>query len=259
MVIITNLEGKSLPLIDIDFLSRTRGTNGDYEIMLVVRRTDRNAEAFKLIDDESLITLKDGNKFRIKDIEKEASNNVTKLEVTAQHSFYDNVDNYQYDIIEKEKVLSLHEALTHALKGTDITFSIDNRDDFEKYSFENFGDDTSIALFKKAQENFEFEFDVENNTHLRIYKQLGSKSKGIQMRWKQNIVTIKQSISTQNLSTYIKGYGKPKEDKDGEVIEGEYEVAIDYTSPNAEKYGIRHAKPYSNEKITDETTMLRYL
>lgn len=258
MVIITNLDGKSLPLIDIDFLSRTRGTNGDYQITLSVRRTKRNAEAFKLIEDESLITLKDGNKFRVKNIDKETVNNVSSIEVTAaQHSFYDAVDNFQYKIIEKEKVLSLHEALTHALEGTDITFYIE--DDFDKYSFENFGDDTSIALFKKAQENFEFEFDVENNTHLRIYKQLGSKTKGIQMRWKQNIATIKQSISTQNLSTYIKGYGKPKEDADGNVIEGKYEVEMDYTSPNAKKYGIRHATPYSNEKIKDEATMLRYL
>lgn len=257
MVIITNLEGKSLPLIDIDFLSRTRGTNGDYEITLVVRRTEKNAEAFKLIEDESLIKLEDGNKFRIKDISRETIGNVTKLEVTAQHSFYDRVDNFQYNIIPKEKVLSLHEALTHALDGTDITFYIE--DDFENYSFENFGDDTSIALFNKAKDSFKFEFDIENNTHLRVYKQLGSASKGIQMRWKQNIVTIKQSTSTNNLSTYIKGYGKPKEDDEGQIIEGEYEVETDYTSPNADKYGIRHAAPYSNDKITDKDTMLRYL
>src|SRR5699024_5042029 len=106
--------------------------------------------------------------------------------------------------------------------------------DFKGYSFEDFGDDNSISLFNKAKDLFEFEFIIDNNNHLEIYNRTG-KNDGMQMRWKHNIVTIKQEDNTQNLSTYIKGYGKPKEDEDGNPIEGEYIVATDYTYPNAKK------------------------
>jgi len=256
MLIITNLNGESLPLRNIDALSRTRGTNGDYQIKLVAHRTDKNSKAFDLLEEESIITLPDGNKFRVKVREKQSIDNTVRIEATALHTLYDNVSNYQYDVIKGEKVLSLHQALTHALEGTNITFYIE--DEFDSYSFENFGDDNSIALFNKIKESYEFEFDIENNTHLRIYKQLG-KNNNTQLRYKHNIKTLKLEDNTHNLATYIKGYGKPKEDKEGNVIDGEYEVAIDYTSPNADKYGIRTASPYYNEKITNKNTMQRYL
>src|SRR5699024_6875213 len=256
MLIVTNLAGEALPLSKVDFLARTRGTNGDYEIKLIARDKGRNSKVFDLIEHESIITLPDGNKFRIKVLEKTVEGDVLNVEVTALHVFYDNIDNYQYDIIEGEKVLSVHQALTHAFEGTDVTFTVYG--DFKGYSFEDFGDDNSISLFNKAKDLFEFEFIIDNNNHLEIYNRTG-KNDGMQMRWKHNIVTIKQEDNTQNLTTYIKGNGNPKEDKDGNPIEGEYIVATDYTSPNAKKYGIRHAEPYYNEKITHEDTMLEYL
>lgn len=257
MVIITNLDGKTLPLVDVEFLHRTRGTNGDHEIFMVANETDRNTRSFNLVDHESIIELPDGNTFRIKKLDKEIVNNVQRVELTARHTFYDTVGNYQYEIIEGEKVLSLHQLLSHAFEGTDITFTI--HDDFDNYSFENFGNANSIKLFNDIKDNIPFEFNISNNTHLEIYKQIGSTDKNLQMRYKQNIVTIKKEDNTENLATEIKGFGKPKEDAEGNQIEGEYEVEITYTSPNAERYGVIVADPYYNEKITHEPTMLRYL
>lgn len=254
MIIITDLSGKSLPLIKVDKINRTRNINGTHELKLTVKRTEKNKQAFDLIEHEALVTLAN-NRYRIKSLEKRTVLNLVELEVTALHEFYDCVDVYQYNVISDVRMLSLHEALTHALEETDYTFSI--RDDFDTLQFENFGNDNAIKLFNYVKERFNFEFTIENK-HLTIHKQIG-KQKNLQLRWKHNIKTIKQFDNTNNLSTYIKGFGKQKVDEEGAVIEDEYVVTAEYTSPNAKKYGIRHAQPIKDDRFEHKDALLQYI
>lgn len=255
MLIITNLEGKSLPLPKVDKFERKRGTNGDYEVVLRVRKTERNKEVFNLIKTESIITL-GKEKYRIKDIDVNIENNQPVVEAIAFHQLYDMSGDYQEEIIPGEKVLSLHQALTHALEPTDYTFIIE--DEFDNISLEDFGDNKSLALFNELKQKFGFEFSIENK-HFTIVKRLGSENNQ-QMRWKHNIKAIVMNDNTHNLALRIKGYGKPKEDEEGNIIEGEYEVEAEYISPHAHKYDrMITATPYYNEKITYYDTLLRYL
>lgn len=255
MLIVTDLYNNSLPLLDYDRLERKIGTNGDNEVTLTIRRSERNAKAFDLIETESILTFQE-NSYRIKVLDKNTTvDGVVKIEAIAWHVFYDSIDNFQHKIIKGETVLTLHRAISHALQGTSITFQIDDK--FDSVSFENFGDDNSIALFDELKTKFGFEFSIMHE-HLTIVKQLG-KTENKQMRYKHNIKAITMEDNTHELSTYIKGYGKPVEDEDGSPIEGEYIVADEYTSPNIEKYGMREATPYFNEKITHHPTLRRYL
>lgn len=256
MILITDLHNNTLPLKNVDKFERKRATNGDYEITMQVKRTEDNKAAFDLIKTESIIAYKD-NSFRVKELNKETlSDGVVRIEITqAWHVLYDSVDTYQHKIITGEKVLSIHQALTHALEGTGLTFIV--KDDFDTISFENYGDDNSSSLFQEAMSKFGFEFSIDNN-HFTIVKQVG-KNNGKQMRYKHNIQTISVADNTKDLSTKIVGYGKLKEDDEGNQIDGEYVVTDEYISPNADLYGIREATPYSNEKITHKPTLRKYL
>jgi hypothetical protein len=57
------------------------------------------------------------------------------------------------------------------------------------------------------------------------------------------VKTITRDVNTNNLSTYIKGFGNKNED-------GTYAIQSEYTSPNASIFGIRHAKPVYDERYT---------
>lgn len=256
-LIVTNLAGESLPLLDYRPPMRTRNIDGTHTLSVVIREIIKNKRAVDLIEGEGKLSL-NNNTYRIKKLNRDVKGNVPQLEITALHTFFDIIHDYQYDIIEGEKVLSLHQGLSHALEKTDITFIIE--DEFDSLSFENFGDANSLNLFEKLRTSFGFEFIIENDTFLRIRKQIGSTDKPVQMRWKHNIVTIKEEIDTTNLATYVKGYGKPKEDADGNIVKDEYVVATEYTSPKAHLYDkLYHADPVYDERFIHEPALREHL
>jgi len=115
---------------------------------------------------------------------------------------------------------------------------------------ENFGDDNALALFQKILELYGAEFDLVGN-EVRLYKQIGYNT-DFQFRYKHNIKTLSKTIKTDNLSTYIKGYGKQNDD-------GTYVATAEYTSPMAAIYGIRHAEPVYDERFTNNESLLEYI
>lgn len=256
LIIVTNLAGESLPLLDHRPPMRRRNIDGTHTLSVTIPETAKNKRAFYLIEAEGKLSL-DNNTYRIKQMQRDVKGNVPQTEITALHTFFDIIHNYQYDIIEGEKVISLHQGLSFAFEGTGITFIIE--DDFDNISFENFGAANSLNLFEKLRTNFGFEYIIENDTFLRIRKRIGSQTQA-QMRWKHNIKTIKEEVDTTNLSTYIKGYGKPKEDEEGNIIEGEYVVEAEYTSPNAHLYEeLYHADPVYDERFIHRDALLNYM
>ena len=130
--------------------------------------------------------------------------------------------------------------LSFTLQGTGYTFSV--IDSFSTVEFENFGDDTALALFQKVLERYGAEFDIVG-TEIRIYEKIGPSVVDFQFRYAHNIKTFSKTGNTDNLSTYIKGFGKQNED-------GSYVVETDYTSPMAAIWGIRHAKPIRDDRYT---------
>jgi hypothetical protein len=257
LLVITDITtDTSLPLVDFNPPKRTRGVKNNHQLELTVKATERNKEAFKLIKYESVITLA-GNKYVIKNIaRKMADNEVVEVDILGVHEFFTRtVDNYQYDVIEGERVLSVHQALTHALEGTGYSFTV--RDEFDGYSFENFGDDFSSVLFNTAQDNFRFEVEITDDL-IEVYKQVG-KDTDEQVRWKHNIKTLRAEENSTNFATYIRGTGRTKEDENGIVIEGEFEAEAEYTSPMAEVFGIRHAKPVEDRRYRNDTALRNHL
>jgi phage minor structural protein len=245
MLIVTNLSGQTEALTDYKSLERKRRVNGERSLSFLVPKTPRNEHAFDLIQDESIIEY-DGDKYRIKQIEERLVGNTPVKQVHAEHVFFDIIDVYQYGTISGTK--SINETLSFALNGTGYTFTV--VDSFNSVEFENFGDDTALALFQKILERYQAEFDIVG-TDVRIYNQIGSQT-DFQFRYKHNIKTFAKTVKTDNLSTYIKGYGKQNDD-------GTYQAVAEYTSPMADIYGIRHAPPVKDERFTDSTSLLDYI
>lgn len=251
MLKITSLNNKTLPLLGTSQPERIRDLDGTHTLTLHVTETETNGVAFAYIENEAILTA-DGDKYIIKDIKPSVIADTVSYEIEAVHKFFNDTGTlWIYDVIKDRKVLTLHQALTHCLPSN-YTFTI--HDDFNNVSFENFGDDWSLALFEKIRVAYNFEY-VKDGTHLEIHEQIGNKTNK-QMRYKHNIITIEGGLNSTNLATYIEGKGKPVEDEEGNSIEGEYVVTANYTSPLAETYGIMHAKPVSDERFTDKTALL---
>nr|WP_275065460.1 phage tail protein [Bacillus velezensis] len=100
---------------------------------------------------------------------------------------------------------------------------------------QNFGWDNSLALLRSILEKFGAEFDYAGK-RIYIAKKIGSKKDEPFLRYKYNVSEPEKEIDTSSFTTYIRGYGKQKDD-------GTYVVQAEYTSPLAAIYGIKHAEP----------------
>jgi Prophage endopeptidase tail/Prophage endopeptidase tail N-terminal domain len=208
MLVVTSLQGQTEALTDYKDLTRKRRVNGERSLSFLLLKTERNADAFDLVQEESIIEY-DGEEYRIKKIEERLIGNTPVKQVEAQHVFFDIIDVYQYGTLSNGNK-SINEVLSFALNGTGYTFSI--IDSFGTEYFENFGNDNALALFKKVLETFQAEFKIVGND-VQIYQQIGSTSPE-PFWYKYNIKTLSRSVDTANLCTYIKGFGKKVDEKD---------------------------------------------
>jgi hypothetical protein len=111
---------------------------------------------------------------------------------------------------------SINEILSFILSGHNSGWTFSVIDAFGTISIEkdsqHFGNDTALALFQKTLELFQAEFDL-SGTDVRIRTKIGS-TPDFQFRFKHNIKTLSRTVNTNDLSTFIKGYGKETDLKD---------------------------------------------
>jgi len=243
---VTNLAGQSEMLTDFNNLTRKRRVNGERSLSFFMMKTPSNTHAFPLVCEESIVEY-GGDQYRIKNVDERTVVNTPVKDVTATHVFFDIVDVYQYGTLTNG-AKSISQALSFALSGTGWTFSV--IDAFGTVQFENFGDDNALALFQTILERFSAEFDI-SGTNINIRTKIGS-TPDFQFRYKHNVKTLSRTVNTNDLSTYIKGYGKQNDD-------GTYTCTAEYTSPMADVYGIRHAPPVKDERFTVQASLLSHI
>jgi hypothetical protein len=208
---VTNLAGQSEMLTDFNNLTRKRRVNGERSLSFFVMETQSNAHAFPLVCEESIVEYA-GDQYRIKNVDERTIVSTPVKDVTASHVFFDIVDVYHYDVL-KPGTKTISEMLSYVLGGTGWTFSvIDAFGTITLEEDEDFGNDNALALFQKTLELFQAEFDL-SGTDVRIRTKIGS-TPDFQFRFKHNIKTLSRTVNTNDLSTYIKGYGKQTDLKD---------------------------------------------
>ncbi|ARA98625.1 phage tail protein [Geobacillus thermodenitrificans] len=236
MLVVTNLQGQTEPLPDVNGVEDMEQVNGEYSLSFVCFNTKNNEHAYPLVQEEATVEL-DGHEFRIKQMTEVRD----RKEVHAQHIFFDLVDHYQEGTFGGTHTLD--EFVTYALTGTGWTF--ENVDVTQSAFIPNFGEGNVVALIRQICDAFGCEVQIMPGKHLRFAKQIGA-DKDEQFRYKHNIKTIKKSVDTTKLATAIKGYGA-----NGLVVE--------YHSPNEAIYGTRYAEPIKDDRYTIAESLLERL
>ena len=236
MISITDLAGETRLLTGIKQINQSKKVNGEKTLSFLVVPTAGTDAAFLSVDNESIIDFQN-ERYVIKKVQEKNVGNTYIKSVEAVHVFFNDMINaFQYDLHTGSQ--TFFAALTRVFAPTEYTFSI--VDTFTDKTFENFGRDNCLSLFKNVLERYEAEFEVVG---YQVYlKQKIGADTGFQLRWKHNIKAIDKEVDTQNLGTYIRGFGgTPNED-------GVYPVMREYDS-NIEKFGLKVA-----QAVYDETT-----
>lgn len=236
MLIITDINGETEGLTGFKTVKRYRSVNGEKTLAFTLFYTPQNAHSFDMVVEESIIEF-DGESYRIKHLIEKSKGNSYYKEVVAVHTFFDLIDERVYGTYNG--LMTFSDAVQYALGGTVYTWSI--VDPFSSRTLENFGDDNRLSLLQKILALYGAEYTL-NDTHITFKQRIGSAT-DLQFRYNYNIKTIARDVKTNNLSTYIKGYGKKNED-------GTYAVQSEYTSPNSAIFGIRHARPVRDESYS---------
>lgn len=229
LLTITDIHNNTEGLTGYKGLKRYRNVNGERTLSFIVLPTEQNAHSFHMVQEESIVEF-DGDTYRIKQMTEKPRGKIIFKEVIAIRTLFDLIDEFQYETHTGS--MTFDAALNFVLGGTGYTWDIIGT--FYAQSFENLGDDNRLALFQVVIKRYGVEFTL-NGTHFTFREKIGNKT-DFQFRYNYNIKTINRQVNTNNLSTYIKGYGK--------------DIESEYTSPNAAIFGIRHAKPVRDERYT---------
>lgn len=180
--------------------------------------------------------------------EQSSKGESNKTRYTAVHSFiYDFSLDRLYDTYTQ--YFSLENILGLLFSDTDYDFEVKADQTYYSLNFQNFGDNDKMNLLNQICERWELEYHITGKTVV-LGQRRGQKTNK-QFRYKMNITDSSVDLDISEGATYIRAtFGSEEK---GNLTEREM------THPLADRFGIKHAKPYSNENIELEETMQRYM
>lgn len=242
MLLITDLQGNTEALVSVTSLKRVRAVNGERSLTFTAFLQDIDAFGYEALQGESVVEF-EGERYVVRDVHEEALGEGRMKEVTCLHEFFVRMlDSWVYTT--QTATLSLTSALNTVFNGTGYTFQIIGT--YSNKEFENFGDDTRSALFQNVLNRWGLEFELSGSL-VRVMQQVGPDT-DYQLRYNHNLAALSYDEDWSDLTTYVKGFGKPLSD-------GTYEVQGEYFAPTVSLYGIKHAKPVRDERITTLSTL----
>ncbi|PFP97684.1 hypothetical protein COK06_13160 [Bacillus cereus] len=240
MLVVQGLNGMSERLTDYKSVRRKRRVNGDHSLSFYLLNTETVKHAYSLVDKRAKITDKHGDEYVIISLNKQGHYGKT---VTAIHVFFDDlINDWQYDL--RNGYTNFTQCLDFIFAGTGWKWI--NQGAFAATRFENFGDDTRLALLQKALNRYGAEFTIDNKNKTVTFKNEIGRDVDAQFRYGHNLKTFEEENDMSNFATVIRGYGK----KD------EQEIKVEYVSPMAKVYGRIHQKPIRDERFNSEETLL---
>lgn len=237
MLLITDLQGNTEALVSVTSLKRVRAVNGERSLTFTAFLQGIDALGYEALQGESVVKF-EGERYVVRDVHEEPLGEGRMKEVTCLHEFFVRMlDSWVYTT--QTATLSLTSALNTVFNGTGYTFQIVGT--YSNKEFENFGDDTRSALFQNVLNRWGLEFELSGSL-VRVMQQVGPDT-DYQLRYNHNLAALSYDEDWSNLTTYVKGFGKPLSD-------GTFEVQGEYFAPTVSLYGIKHAKPVRDERIT---------
>lgn len=155
---------------------------------------------------------------------------------------------------EYTQYFSIENMLSLIFADSGYSFEVKGDKTYYALMFENFGDNDKMSLIQQVCSRWEVEYHIDG-THITFGDKRGSIT-GEVFRYKMNVLDTKVNLDISKGATYILGKFGKKAEEDGDI---DTYVEKEYLHPLAAQYGRRDAKPYSNENITQESTMTEYL
>lgn len=235
MLAITDVIGETKHVNGIQSIVRSRKVNGEKAIDLISVPVE--GSNYDFVDTESRFLFQN-EPYIIKKISEKNQGRYSIKTAHCVHRFFDDmINSFQYENFTGSQTFAA--ALTRVFGPTIYDFSI--VDSFTAESFDNFGKDNCLSLFQSVLERYGAEFEVIG-TRVYLRRQIGNDT-GFQLRWKHNIKSIEKQVDTENLATYIRGFGGEPNDA------GVYPIQREYDS-NMEIFGELHAEAVYDERIT---------
>lgn len=246
MLAITDLQEETKIATGITEVTRSRKVNGERTISFGAIPNKKNQHAWPAINNESKVDFLN-DKYIIKNLERGSKGQTETKSAEAVQTFFNTmINSHQYNVHSGSQTFQA--ALNRVFGPTIYSFVIVGS--FSSQSFENFGKENCLALFKKVLERYGAEFRVSGNI-VYLYEKIGAHT-GFQWRYKLNIKDLKESTNTNPLTTVIRGYfGTPND-------AGVYPIELEHRS-NVEKFGELHADPVYDERVNDLATAKRFL
>lgn len=248
MLPIKDLNGDTHLVTNIKQIVRHKKVNGEKTIQFVSIPDKHDADGFDAINNESTFIFQN-EPYIIKNINEKSVGDVSIKQVDTVHTFFNDMINcQQYNLHTGSQ--TFFAALTRVFENTPYSFSI--VDSFTAKTFENFGRDNCLSLFKNVLERYGAEFEVIGTT-VYLRTEIGAKT-DFQLRWKSNIKGINKQVNTDGLATKIRGFGgKPNE------TTGVYPVDETYISPNLGLFTELLADAVYDERLSTIAGMQEHL
>lgn len=250
MLIVTDIYGNSEPLVTVRGLTRNRKLSGDETLSFVALSVEAEQESFSLLQGQSIIEF-DGVEYVIKESFENSVGTGSLKEVSTVRKFFEDLSRVRYyETTSGTKTIS--QLMNIVTNGTNYTFTV--IDSFPSQIFENFGKDKHLSLFQEILNRFGAEFELIG-TMIVLRRQVGIDS-DFQFRYGYNVKNASVKQSTYGFTTYVKGFGQPIKDSEGNET-GQYVIEGEYYSPLASipGIGIIEADPVYDDRVTDQATL----
>lgn len=238
-MIVIDLQNQAAKLVDFTESAIHKKKNGEQTLSFTAIKTERNKEAYDLLQDESIVKVGNNN-FIIKMID----DNGYSKEVTAITSFFECIDDYVNESWP-DGLYTIEESLDLAFSTSEWGYLIES-DYPQRAKLEDFGRDNAVSMLNKIINAFNSEYEIDTeNKKIKIKRQIGNQT-DFMIKYKYNMEEIHVVSDSSEVKTRVELFYNLDEF-------GNYNSSIVYISPEESKY--RRPKwraPIFSDVITTE-------
>ena len=199
--------------------------NNERAVSFTAYKTNVNADVFNMLQNEAIILWK-GQKYVIKQTQIKSDNTMLTVEVTAKHIFMEFQNHYILKDLENEEMNSdttdedkpsytLEQYLQFGFNGNKLGFTYQIVGDFNKrVIIDELGNKNGMEYLIEGAELFDYIYFADNkNIYIYAPNKFYKMAEEV-IRYKYNTDEVSASVTTTDLKTYIRGYGKKKTSKE---------------------------------------------
>lgn len=224
-IIVTDLKNTISELL-LDFFyesfSYEYERNNSRTVSFTAYMTSHNKDVYNMLQNESFVEY-EGQTYVIKNTNPKMNGNIHTNEVTAHHIMYEFQNHYiskdivneelnnEEDETEQELQYSLEDYLDFGFRGNKLGYTYEIKGNFpDTKVFDELGDKNGIEFLVEGAEQFGYIFFADNKK-IYIYDEVTFyKQSELVIRYQLNNDEVNVSVNTNDLKTYVEGYGKKK-------------------------------------------------